>query len=244
MRAAGAPAGDQRGDGPAADPPWLRGGDRERSGCCGAVFHQLGLEERAKAAARANIAAWWRVMEDGGLDAIIFNASGCGVALKDYEHLLRDDPEGGTRRLLFDATMSPRYWSTLASSRWWSRPAGGDLSSRLHDAARPLAAHAGKALPAQAGFVVREPAEAHICRSAGLYSILQPEISESCAGASWHIEATQPQIVASGNIACITHLAATDLPVVPRRPHGGARALGDTAGSDSGDLTRLEAHGL
>jgi glycolate oxidase iron-sulfur subunit len=63
------------------------------AGSCGAVFHQLGIEERAKAAAKPNIAAWSRVIEEGGLDAIIFNASGCGVALKDYAHLLRDDPK-------------------------------------------------------------------------------------------------------------------------------------------------------
>ena len=165
-----------------------------------------------------------------------------GVALKEYEHLLRDDPEWAERarprfgdvplclEILVDVGFEPvvvetgqavtyHLACTMQHGVWLRTPA--------------------KALLARAGFVVREPAEAHICcGSAGLYSVLQPEIG--CAGASWHIEATQPQIVASGNIACITHLAAaTDLPVVHMaelldwtRPK--PAALGDTAGSDSG----------
>jgi glycolate oxidase iron-sulfur subunit len=190
------------------------------AGCCGAVFHQLGLEQRAKAAAKANIAAWWRAMEDGGLDAIIFNASGCGVALKDYEHLLREDAEWGERaarvssichyvsETLVDLGLEPAVVETgQAVTYHLACTMQHGLGLRTPT----------KALLARVGFVVREPAEGHICcGSAGLYSILQPDISDKLRRRKLaHIEATQPQIVASGNIACITHLAAaTRLPVV------------------------------
>lgn len=192
----------------------------EGAGCCGAVFHQLGLEARAKAAAKANIAAWWRAIEDGGLDAIVFNASGCGVALKDYEHLLRDDPEWAERAARV-STMC-HYVSEIL--------VGVGLKPAVVETGQAVTYHLActmqhglglrtpaKALMTQVGFVVREPAEAHICcGSAGLYPILQPDISEKLRRRKLaNIEATRPEIVASGNIACITHLAAaTDLPVV------------------------------
>ncbi len=190
------------------------------AGCCGAVFHQLGLEERAKAAAKANIAAWLRVMEQDDLDAILFNASGCGVALKEYEHLLGDDPEWAERaarvsamchyvsEILVDVGLKPAVVETGQAVTY-------QLACTMQHGLRLRTP--AKALMAQLGFVVREPAEAHICcGSAGLYSILQPDISDKLRLRKLaHIEATQPRIVASGNIACITHLAAaTDLPVV------------------------------
>src|SRR5262249_34071010 len=62
------------------------------AGCCGALTHHLGKEAPALAMARANIAAWSRAIEEGGLDAIVVNASGCGTQLKDYGFLLRNDP--------------------------------------------------------------------------------------------------------------------------------------------------------
>jgi glycolate oxidase iron-sulfur subunit len=190
------------------------------AGCCGAIFHQLGLEERAKAAARANIAAWSRVSENGALDAIVFNASGCGVALKEYAHMLRDDSEWAERaarvsaichyvsEMLVDVGLKPAMVETgqvVTYHLACTMQHGLGLRTPT------------KALLAQVGFKVREPAEAHICcGSAGLYSILQPDIAEKLRRRKLaHIEATEPQIVASGNIGCITHLAAaTDLPVV------------------------------
>ena len=190
------------------------------AGCCGAIFHQLGLEERAKAAARANIAAWWRLVEHGGLDAIVFNASGCGVSLKEYGHLLRDDSEWAERaarvsaichyvsEMLVDVGLKPAIVETGQVVTY-------HLACTMQHGLKLRTPT--KALLAQVGFEVREPAEAHICcGSAGLYSILQPDIAEKLRRRKLaHIKATEPQIVASGNIGCITHLAAaTDLPVV------------------------------
>ena len=67
------------------------------SGCCGALTHHLGKGRPARASARANIAAWTREIEGGGLDAIVVNASGCGTMVKDYGHLLRNDGEWAAR---------------------------------------------------------------------------------------------------------------------------------------------------
>ena len=61
-------------------------------GCCGSLVHHMGREAQALAQARANIDAWTREIEDGGLDAILITASGCGTTIKDYGFMLRDDP--------------------------------------------------------------------------------------------------------------------------------------------------------
>ncbi len=60
-------------------------------GCCGALTHHLGKD--AKDFARANIDRWMKEVEGEGLDAIVVNVSGCGVLVKDYGHLLKDDPD-------------------------------------------------------------------------------------------------------------------------------------------------------
>src|SRR5579883_2277727 len=64
----------------------------EGEGCCGSLVHHLGQEARALQQARANIDAWTREIEAGGLDAILITASGCGTTVKDYSFMLRDDP--------------------------------------------------------------------------------------------------------------------------------------------------------
>ncbi len=62
-------------------------------GCCGALVHHMGREEQALSAARRNVDVWTKAIDDGGLDAIIITASGCGTTIKDYGHMLRLDPE-------------------------------------------------------------------------------------------------------------------------------------------------------
>src|SRR5580698_8667772 len=60
--------------------------------CCGSLTHHMGREEAALAQARINIDAWVREIENGGLEAIVVTASGCGTTIKDYGFMLRDDP--------------------------------------------------------------------------------------------------------------------------------------------------------
>ena len=189
-------------------------------GCCGGIWHQLGWEDRVMASAKANVAAWWRLVEDGGLDAIVFNASGCGVSLKEYGHLLRDDPEWAERaarisalcrdisEVLIDLGIKPAVLETgQAVTYQLACTMQHGLGLRTQ----------AKALLAQAGFKVHEPAESHICcGSAGVYGVLQPELSAALRDRKVaHIEATQPEIVATGNIGCITQIAsATKTPVL------------------------------
>src|SRR5262249_35422620 len=62
------------------------------SGCCGALTHHMGREHEALRDARANVDAWTRASDAGGLDAVVINASGCGTTVKDYGFMLREDP--------------------------------------------------------------------------------------------------------------------------------------------------------
>ncbi|TIT90685.1 MAG: glycolate oxidase subunit GlcF, partial [Mesorhizobium sp.] len=64
----------------------------EGEGCCGALVHHMGREDQALVSARRNVDAWTRAVDQGGLDAIIITASGCGTTIKDYGFMLRLDP--------------------------------------------------------------------------------------------------------------------------------------------------------
>lgn len=190
------------------------------AGCCGALVHQLGRQKDAIAAARANVCAWSRLRDGGPLDAVIFNASGCGVALKDYGYLLRDDAAWGERaaeiaaqardvtEILLELGLKP---ATIAAGMRVTYHSACSMQHGL--GLRSEAKH----LLAEAGFIVAEPGEGHVCcGSAGLYSILQPELAARLRERKLaNIAATEPEIIATGNIGCITQIAAgTAVPVV------------------------------
>ncbi len=193
----------------------------EGSGCCGAIAHHLGDAAAARKAARANIAAWSRVLEEGGLDAVVFNASGCGVSLRDYGHLLRGDPDFAAAAERFSALSRDvsEVIRDLGLAPLRRQPDG--LVVTYHAACSMqhglgLKTEAKELLMA-AGYHVRTPAEPHICcGSAGTYSILQPELATQLRDRKiTHLAATAPDVIAAGNIGCITHLAAaTDIPMI------------------------------
>ena len=192
----------------------------EGAGCCGAIVHHMGWEEKSRAAARANVAAWTRVIDDGGLDAVVFNASGCGVSLKDYGHLLRHDPQWAEPAARISAIS--RDVSEVLVQLGLKKPAVKTGQVVTYHTACSMQHGLGlrtqsKLLLAAAGFEVREPAEAHICcGSAGTYSILQPELSMRLRDRKIaNLEATGPEIIAAGNIGCLTHISGgTTLPMV------------------------------
>lgn len=190
------------------------------SGCCGALTHHMGHEDDSRRAAKANVAAWVKEMDGEGLDAVIFNASGCGVSLKDYGHLLGGDSEWAepARRI---AAMSRDISELLVELDLQPSVPKPDLSVTYHTACSMQHGLGLRALSKQLltamGFQVREPAEAHICcGSAGSYSILEPELADRLrARKVGHIEATRPDVIAAGNIGCINHIASgTAIPVV------------------------------
>ncbi|MEF0939409.1 glycolate oxidase subunit GlcF [Rhizobium sp. BR 362] len=187
--------------------------------CCGSLVHHMGREEQALASARANIDVWMREIEAGGLDAIIITASGCGTTIKDYGHMLQLDSAY--------ADKAPRI-SALAKDIT-EYLAGLDLPSHMprgitvayHSACSMQHGQritmAPKLLLKAAGFTVRDPAEGHLCcGSAGTYNIMQPEISgELKARKVRNLEATKADIIATGNIGCITQIATgTDKPIL------------------------------
>jgi glycolate oxidase iron-sulfur subunit len=190
------------------------------AGCCGAIVHHLGWQEDSKKAARANVAAWDREIAAGGLDAIVSNASGCGVSLRDYGHLLKDEPQWAGRAARISALI--RDLSEVLLELGLKPPAIATGQRVAYHMACSMQHGLGlrtqaKALLGAAGFAVVEPAEPHICcGSAGAYSILEPELSHRLRGRKVeNLEATGPQIIAAGNIGCITHIGGgTAIPVV------------------------------
>ena len=188
-------------------------------GCCGALVHHMGLEERGLAQARVNIDAWMREVDNGGLEAIVITASGCGTTIKDYGFMLRNDSAYAEKAARISALAKDitEYLSGLELP--FQRAAR--IRVTYHSACsmqhgQKVTAEP-KALLRRAGFDVRDVPEGHICcGSAGTYNILQPEIAGQLrARKVANIAKTKPDLIAAGNIGCITQIAAgTDVPIV------------------------------
>ena len=188
------------------------------AGCCGALTHHMGQHDPAMASARANVEAWSREL-DAGLDAIVVNTSGCGTTVKDYGFMFREEPEpwrSQAERVSALAMDITEYLATLDYQP--TRPAPG-LRVTYHSACSlqhgQRVTAAPKTLLQKAGFTVREPAEGHLCcGSAGTYNLVQPEIATRLrARKLGNIARTAPDLIAAGNIGCITQLAGT-VPII------------------------------
>jgi glycolate oxidase iron-sulfur subunit len=190
------------------------------AGCCGALTHHLGQEARATAAAAANIRAWMPLLEEGGLDAIIINASGCGTMVKDYGHLFRLDPD------LADAAKTIASLAKDISEFFDEKfvdlnPSAGTAPSSLRVAYQSACSlqhgqkiqHQPVGLLRSCGFEVTEPRDPHLCcGSAGTYNILQPDIADRLRDdKTTSLAEISPQVIASGNVGCMVQLA----PVAP-----------------------------
>jgi len=189
-------------------------------GCCGALVHHMGREHEALAAARRNVDVWTREIEAGGLDAIIITASGCGTTIKDYGYMLREDADYAEKAARVSALTKDitEYLSTLAMPEPVHAP---DLTVAYHSACSmqhgQKITRQPKDLLKAAGFRVVDPAEGHLCcGSAGTYNIMQPEIAAELRDRKVrNIEATGADIVAAGNVGCITQIGMTcGLPVI------------------------------
>ncbi|QTH23355.1 glycolate oxidase subunit GlcF [Rhizorhabdus wittichii] len=176
-------------------------------GCCGALVHHMGREEAARDAARRNVDAWSRQIDEaGGLDAILITASGCGTTIKDYGFLLRDDPAYADRAARVSALAKDvsEFLDTLAL------PAGDGrgLTVAYHPACSlqhgQKITEAPKRLLARMGYRVKTPAEAHLCcGSAGTYNILQPELAGKLGDRkAAAIDRLDADVIATGNIGC------------------------------------------
>jgi glycolate oxidase iron-sulfur subunit len=189
-------------------------------GCCGSLVHHMGREDQALAQAQSLIDAWTREIEGEGLDAILITVSGCGTVVKDYGHLFRTDSAYGAKaqrvaKLTRDVS---EYLYTLDLT-----PAGNakSLTVAYHSACSlqhgQKVTRAPKDLLCKLNFVVKDVPEGHLCcGSAGTYNILQPSLADRLRDRKVaNIERLEPDVVAAGNVGCITQIAAgTGIPVV------------------------------
>ena len=190
----------------------------EGAGCCGALAHHMGKHDPAMASARANIAAWLREADGAGLDAIVVNTSGCGTTVKDYGFMFRGEREQAQAERVAGLAMDVSEYLTKIGYAPTREPPG--LTVAYHAACSlqhgQKITGEPKALLRKAGFRVVEPAEGHLCcGSAGTYNILQPDIAPRLRERKLdNLHRTKPDLVAAGNIGCITQLSGGGLTVV------------------------------
>ncbi|WP_230969428.1 glycolate oxidase subunit GlcF [Nitrogeniibacter aestuarii] len=193
------------------------------AGCCGAVRHHLDDHAGSQADAKRNIDAWWPLIERSEVEALVMTASACGLQVKDYAHLLRDDVAYAEKAAGVSA-MTKDVGEVIAAELQ-------AIQARLPKDAPPrqIAFHApctlqhGQKLKTQveavllaAGFELTTVPDAHLCcGSAGTYSILQPELSMQLRERKLAaLSAGGAKAIASANVGCISHLAGgTDTPV-------------------------------
>ena len=189
-----------------------------KAGCCGAVKFHLNDQAGGLDEMRANIDAWWPQVSSGAVEAIVMNASGCGVTVKEYGHVLRHDPDYAAKAERISALT--RDISELLSMLL------PELKARIQPEALraaglqayhpPCTLQHGQQLKGgvekhlgELGFEIKTACnEAHLCcGSAGTYSVLQPELSLQLRDRKLgHLKALDPQGIVSANIGCITHL--------------------------------------
>jgi glycolate oxidase iron-sulfur subunit len=189
------------------------------AGCCGAIDQHLAAPDAAKQAMRRNIDAWWPNIKDG-CEAIVMTASGCGSTVKEYGHHLRHDPVYAEKAVRISELT--RDLSEVLRDE--------DLSVLKPTKPKRIAFHPPCSLQhgqklrgviegilAQAGHELLPVDESHLCcGSAGTYSVLQPELAGQLRSRKLsNLQARGPELIASANIGCQTHLAAaSDVPVV------------------------------
>jgi glycolate oxidase iron-sulfur subunit len=199
-----------------------------KAGCCGAVKFHLNDHDGGKAEMRRNIDAWWPHIEaadgsDSGVEALVMNASGCGVMVKDYGHLFLDEPAYAAKAARISALTRDlsELLPDLVPALRASLQSAPSQQLTFHP---PCTLQHGQQLRGGVekhlgalGFKVNVAScEAHLCcGSAGTYSVLQPELSYALRDRKLgNLAQMQPDTIVSANIGCITHLqSGTATPV-------------------------------
>jgi glycolate oxidase iron-sulfur subunit len=187
--------------------------------CCGALTHHLGRDDDALAAARGNVDAWMREVEDGGLDAVLVTTSGCGTVIKDYGYMLREDRQYAARAAAV-SMLAMDITEYVASLELPAPEHRSDLVVAYHSACSLQHGQKITQLPkdllSKNGFVVKDIPESHLCcGSAGTYNILQPDIATRLRDRKVsNIATVGPEMIAAGNIGCMVQIASgTSVPV-------------------------------
>ena len=191
----------------------------DKSQCCGAINHHLNETERAQVQARHNIDQLMPYL-DRGAEAIVSTASGCGAMLKDYGHLLKDDPDYAEKaervaslvkdlvEIVSQETLPPLAKETVTERIAFHPPCtlqhGQGLSGKT------------EAILKRAGFTLTAINNAHLCcGSAGTYSLLQPELSQQLRHNKRNdLLSDKPDVIATANIGCMNHLTDLEGPPV------------------------------
>ena len=205
------------------------------AGCCGAIRHHLGDSEGGLADMRRNIDAWWPLVDgltsEGKVEAIVMNASGCGVTVKDYGHALAHDADYADKAARVSALtrdlseLLPALVPVLLPLL--KPPPPGSRRVNRISFHPPCTLQHGQQLRGgvegglrELGFEVSLAAsESHLCcGSAGTYSVLQPELAyplrDRKLGHLLGSAAAAPQVIVSANVGCIQHLqSGTTTPV-------------------------------
>lgn len=188
--------------------------------CCGSLAHHMGKSDQAHETAKHTIDAWIAEMDGDGLDAIIITASGCGTTIKDYGFMFREDPVYAEKAERVSA-IAKDITEYLESLKLAPVAAPAPLTVAYHSACSMQHGQQIKTTPktllSKAGFTVRDVPEGHLCcGSAGTYNMLQPELSQKLkARKLGNIAKVAPDVVATGNIGCITQLSdGAGVPVV------------------------------
>lgn len=196
------------------DAAGIQGVVAPQAGCCGAVKFHLNDQEGGKAQMRANIDAWWPLVESGEVEALVMNASGCGVTVREYGHTLKDDAAYAAKAArISDLTrdLSELLPELVPALKGRVKAPGGVVA--YHP---PCTLQHGQKLRGGVethlralGFDIQvAQSESHLCcGSAGTYSVLQPELSYQLRDRKLgHLNQLQPRTIVSANIGCITHL--------------------------------------
>ncbi len=191
------------------------------AGCCGALRFHIGYQEEGLADMRAMIDRWWPMIERGGAEAVVMTASGCGVVVKEYAHLLRNDPAYAGKAEKISAMtrdISEVIDAEYARLESLSVKKGGRIA--FHP---PCTLQHGQNIKgvtervlARAGFELTPVPDSHLCcGSAGTYSILQPELSAQLKRNKLSALASgEPEEILTANIGCLAHLqSGTERPV-------------------------------
>ncbi|HEX8541638.1 MAG TPA: glycolate oxidase subunit GlcF [Pseudomonas sp.] len=182
-----------------------------QAGCCGAVDYHLNAQEAGLNRARRNIDAWWPSVE-AGAEAIVQTASGCGAFVKDYGHLLSGDPTYASKAQRISA-LTKDLVEVLRDEPLENLGVASDLRLAFHcpctlQHAQKLGG-AVESVLSRLGFNLTAVPDAHLCcGSAGTYSITQPELSKRLRDNKMNaLESGRPEVIATANIGCQTHLA-------------------------------------
>ncbi|MEN8179015.1 MAG: glycolate oxidase subunit GlcF [Pseudomonadota bacterium] len=183
------------------------------AGCCGAVSHHLSAQQEGLVFMRRNIDAWWPHIE-AGAEAILITASGCGTVVKEYGHLLKDDPQYAQKAVRV-AELAKDISEVLRDEPL--------PSERIKPKQKQIAFHSSCTLQhgqqldgvvegilRKAGFKLTPVADAHLCcGSAGTYSILQSELSQQLLSNKLQaLETGKPEVIVTANVGCQLHLAS------------------------------------